>query len=122
MAEFFDRHFYRLGSWPDTLARTVGPTMNVAAYTMMWGPSEFLATGSYKDLDIAGQLAEISVPTLFTCGRYDLTRPEETAWYQSLVPGAELDVFEQSSHMPHLEETERYLQVLRGFLRRVEAQ
>lgn len=44
------------------------------------------------------------------------TRPEETAWYHSLVPGAELVVFEHSSHLPHLEEPEAYLQALRGFV------
>jgi hypothetical protein len=31
-------------------------------------------------------------------------------------------VFEESAHMAHLEETERYLQVLRDFLRRAESQ
>jgi pimeloyl-ACP methyl ester carboxylesterase len=36
------------------------------------------------------------------------------------VPRAELVIFEQSSHMPHLEEPERYLQVLRDFLHRAE--
>jgi pimeloyl-ACP methyl ester carboxylesterase len=43
-------------------------------------------------------------------------RPEETAWYHSLVPGAVLVVFEHSSHLPHLEEPEAYLQALRGFV------
>ena len=50
------------------------------------------------------------------CGRHRSTRPEETAWYHSLVPGAELVVFEHSSHLPHLEEPEEYLQALRGFV------
>ena len=49
-------------------------------------------------------------------GRHGSTRPEETAWYHSLVPGAELVVFEHSSHLPHLEEPEAYLQALRGFV------
>jgi hypothetical protein len=38
-----------------------------------------------------------------------------------LVPGAELVVFEESSHMPHFEEPDRYLQVLRDFLHRTES-
>jgi proline iminopeptidase len=54
------------------------------------------------------------------CGRHGSTRPEDTAWYHSLVPGAELVVFEHSSHLPHLEEPEPYLQALRDFVRRAE--
>jgi hypothetical protein len=53
--------------------------------------------------------------------RHDETRPQETAFFRSLVPGAELVVFEESSHMPHLEEPDRYLQVLRDFLHRTES-
>ena len=45
---------------------------------------------------------------------------QETSWYQSLVPGAELVVFEHSSHMPHLEEPQQYQQTLRDFLHRAE--
>jgi hypothetical protein len=45
---------------------------------------------------------------------------EETFWYHGLVPGAELVVFEHSSYVPHLEEPQRYLQVLRDFLHRAE--
>lgn len=39
-------------------------------------------------------------------------------FYRSLVPGAELVILEESSHLPHLEEPERYLEVLRDFLHR----
>ena len=39
-----------------------------------------MITGIHKDYDITSQLPEVSVPTLFTCGRFDETRPEEAAW------------------------------------------
>ena len=84
------------------------------------GPNEFTATGTEKDDDGTKHLGELAVPTLFLCGRHDETRLAETSWYHSLVPGAELVVFEESSHMPHLEEPERYTQVLRDFLHRTE--
>jgi proline iminopeptidase len=86
----------------------------------MWGPSECYATGNLKDYDRTGRLHEITVPTLFTCGQYDETTPGATAWYQSLLPGSEIVVFEHSAHVAHLEETERYLQVVRDFLKQVE--
>ena len=53
-------------------------------------------------------------------GRYDEATPETTAWYQSLVPGASLEIFEESAHMTMLEEPERYVQVIRDFLSRAE--
>ena len=36
------------------------------------------------------------------------------------IPGSQVVIFEDSAHVPHLEETERYLQVLANFLDRVE--
>jgi proline iminopeptidase len=92
---------------------------NQAIYERMQGPNEMRITGIHKDYDITGRLGQLSVPALFVCGRHGSTRPEETAWYH-LVPGAELVVFEHSSHLPHLEEPESYLQVLRDLVRRAE--
>jgi proline iminopeptidase len=104
---------------PDALVRLFAE-LNQAMCERMWGPNEFMVTGTHKDYDATGRLGELTVPTLFLCDRYDDARPEDTAWYRSLVPGAELVVFEQSSHVPHLEEPERYLRVLRDFLHRAE--
>ena len=113
------RHFCRLDPWPEALMRffTEG---NQPMSDHMVGPNDVTDTGTHKDYDVTERLRELAVPTLFLCGRYDFLRPEDTSWYHSLVPGAELVVFEQSSHMPHLEEPERYQRVLRDFLRRAD--
>jgi len=44
-----------------------------------------LITGIHKDYDITDRLNQLSVPALFVCGRHGSTRPEETAWYHSLM-------------------------------------
>jgi proline iminopeptidase len=116
---YYKRYVCRLDPWPDALERA-SQGMGHDVYATMWGPSEFAATGTLKDYDRTPRLHEIGLPTLFLCGRYDEATPEATKWYQSLVPGAEMIVFEHSAHMPHLEETERYLGVVRDFLSRVE--
>jgi proline iminopeptidase len=116
--EFYRRFLCRLHPWPEPLERTLGGEGTIV-YKTMWGPSEFYMTGNLMDYDCTARLGEIDIPTLFTCGRYDEATPEATAWYQSLLPASELAVFEQSAHMAHLEETERYLQTVRNFLRRV---
>jgi proline iminopeptidase len=117
---FNQRHVCRLDPWPDALMRSFAQ-LNQTIYETMSGPSEFSITGIHKDYDITDRLPELRLPTLFLCGRYDETRPEDTAWYASLVPEAELVIFEHSSHVPHLEEPERYMEVLRDFLQRAEA-
>ncbi|MDR6505587.1 proline iminopeptidase-family hydrolase [Arthrobacter oryzae] len=115
--EFYRRHVCRLDPWPDALMRTFGQ-LNLTIYERMQGPSEFVITGIHKDYDVTDRLGGLTVPTLFMCGRYGETRPEETKYYQSLVPGSEAVIFEESSHLPHLEEPARYAQVLREFLHR----
>lgn len=87
----------------------------------MQGPSEFSITGNLKDFDRTTRLHEINLPALFTCGKYDECTPSATAWYQSLLPGSEMRVFENSAHMTHLEEPDLYIQVVRDFLHRVES-
>jgi proline iminopeptidase len=59
-------------------------------------------------------------PVLYTAGRYDEATPETPQYYQSLTPGSSLAIFENSSQMAMLEETDRYIQVVRDFLHRVE--
>ncbi len=117
--EFYQRYLCRLHPWPESLERTVAGE-GTSVYTTMWGPSEFFMTGNLLHYDCTAHLGKIDIPTLFTCGRYDEAMPETTAWYQSLLPKSEIAVFEQSAHMPHLEETEHYLQTVRNFLWRVE--
>jgi proline iminopeptidase len=116
--EFNRRHLCRLDPWPEPLRRT---QLNHAIYEHMQGPNEFTINGTEKDYDATQRLGELAVPTLFLCGRHDETRPEETSWYHSLVPGADLVVFEHSSHVPHLEEPDHFLQVLRDFLNHTKA-
>jgi proline-specific peptidase len=117
--EFYERYLCRLHPWPEPLERTIAGE-GTLVYQTMWGPSEFFMTGNLLHADCTAQLGTIEQPTLFTCGRYDEATPETTAWYQSLLPQSELVIFEQSAHMPHLEETAHYLQTLRTFLWRIE--
>ncbi len=118
--EFYKRHLCRLEPWPEELEESFS-NLGWDVYNTMWGPSEFHATGSLKDFDITNRMGELTIPVLFTAGRHDEATPEATAWYQGLIPGSSVEIFEESSHMTMLEEPERYIQVLRSFLRSVEA-
>lgn len=118
--EFNRRYFCRVDPLPPELEKAI-EGFGADVYQTMWGPSEFHATGALKDFDRTDRLSEILIPTLLTAGRYDEATPEAAAWYQSLIPDSQLRVFEKSSHMTMLEEPDLYVQVIREFLRGVDA-
>ncbi len=62
------------------------------------------------------------MPTLVLGGRYDEATPVLGETIHRGIPGSKWVIFENSAHVPHIEETERYLQVLGRFLNRVETQ
>ncbi|MFD2369559.1 proline iminopeptidase-family hydrolase [Brevibacillus sp. GCM10020057] len=119
MKVYYSRHVCRIDPLPAALAES-RPRGNKEIYMKMWGPSEFCPTGTLKTFDYTPRLHEIDNPALFVCGRYDEATPESTGYYQSLVPGAKLHVFENSSHVSYLEESEAYFQTVRAFLRRAD--
>jgi len=123
MMVFYGRHICRLDPWPDCLNRTLERVLqSPEVYSTMWGASEFHVTGTLKDWDIANRLDEIRVPALVVGGRYDEATPAMTEALHRGMAGSEWVIFENSAHMPHLEETKRYMQVLTDFLDRVESQ
>ncbi|KJH69343.1 proline iminopeptidase-family hydrolase [Aliterella atlantica] len=82
--------------------------------------TEFRGAGKIIDWSVEDRLSEISVPTLLLSGRYDQVTPACVEPLKQGISGSEWVLFENSSHMPHLEETEGFLQVLEEFLNRVE--
>jgi proline-specific peptidase len=122
MRVFDHRHFCRLASWPEYLNRAIEKS---AAFpevgNVLTGSDAFDATGVNKNWTVIDRLGEIRVPTLVTCGHYDLATPAMVETVHRGIDGSEWVVFEQSAHLPHAEEPERYLQVLNDFLSRVEA-
>lgn len=121
MMVFYRRHVCRLDPWPRCLERTFEKMAEAPlVYLTLVGPREFHVTGTLKDWDVTGRLGEIEAPTLVLGGRHDEATPAITATVQRGIPGARRVIFENSSHMPHLEEPELYLRVLGGFLAEVE--
>jgi proline iminopeptidase len=67
--------------------------------------------------DVRERLSEIRVPTLVICGANDWITPlERSRDIAARIPGAQLEVFTNSGHMPLLEETPKFLGLVRGFL------
>lgn len=119
---FYKRHLCRMEQWPEGVEQAMGPGFGAGPYLTMWGPSEFgPVTGNLNGWDITARLGEIRVPTLLTVGRHDEMWPSHMADMQAGIPGSELVVFENSSHMAFQEEREAYMATVTRFLDRVEA-
>ena len=119
MLEYYKRFFARRQPWSADLDSTVAQ-IDPSAERIMFGPCGS-KVGPLWSYDRTDRLREIAVPTLLLVGRYDPSTPAAGRFYQSLVPGSELEVFDSSGHLPMQDEPDRYVAVLRSFLRRVEA-
>ncbi|WP_223702385.1 proline iminopeptidase-family hydrolase [Sutcliffiella deserti] len=119
--KIFNKHFVcRLDPYPEFLKKGAH-YRNPEVYNIMWGPSEFHVTGNLRDFDCTSRLKDFEVPTLYTCGRYDEATPKSTMFFRSLTPNGKSHVFENSAHMPYLEEPEEYIRVIGEFLREVDS-
>ena len=65
-------------------------------------------------------MPELHLPVLFMSGRYDEATPATVEHYRSLVPGAQMAILDSGAHFGMQDEPDRYVQVLRDFLRSVE--
>jgi L-proline amide hydrolase len=117
---YYDRHLCRI-PWPDCVERSFAQMAeDPTVYHTMNGPSEFHCIGSLKTWDITDRLHEISTPTLLVSGRYDEATPHIVEQIHTRIPGAEWELFEESSHMPHVEEPEGFLETVEAFLKTVD--
>lgn len=75
--------------------------------------------GGLAGWDLERRLGEIRARTLVLTGRHERTCALEASELMAeRIPGAELVVFEQSAHMPYVEEHDAYLGAVREFVLR----
>ncbi|HEX2572809.1 MAG TPA: alpha/beta fold hydrolase [Polyangia bacterium] len=67
--------------------------------------------------DLGPALSQLKIPALVLTGRYDANIAPETAWkLHKLLPGSRFVVFEQSGHLPFVEEPEGFQRAVESFL------
>jgi len=113
---FYKRHVCRLPTKPDYLLRTMENLKDNPVYKTMNGPNELVVSGNLKGWNRIERLSEIAVPTLILSGRYDEITPACSETIRRGIAGSQQVVFEKSSHIPHIEEKDRYLETLSRFL------
>lgn len=112
--EFGRRHVMRAPTPPCMQRSFDGWSQEV--YRAMWGPDQHTCDGELAGYDRTGVLPSVEVPVLYACGHFDKATPEATSAYAARTPDAMFAVFMESSHMPHLEEEQAFLDVVRMFL------
>jgi proline-specific peptidase len=120
LVTFYRRHVCRLDPWPEGLERSF-VEIGADVYLTMNGPSEFTVTGNFKDWDVRARLGEIRAPTLILSGRYDEARPDHMEEIHTAIPGSELRIFEDASHLCFYEQREDFMATANEFMERVEA-
>ncbi|MBC3956185.1 proline iminopeptidase-family hydrolase [Pseudomonas triticifolii] len=114
---FYNRHVCRVNPWPEEVKRTFDEIdADPTVYHAMNGPTEFHVIGTMKDWTIVDRLHLIQVPTLLISGRYDEATPLVVKPYKDNIRGIQAEVFEESSHMPHVEERMACMGVVAKFL------
>jgi proline iminopeptidase len=89
-------------------AATISGARLAAFLAQIHGPRKF---------DVSPRLGEIAVPTLVLCGRHDAQCPPgQSQLLASRIPGARLEIFDESGHYPYLEEPARFRAVIRAFI------
>ncbi|MFI5783823.1 proline iminopeptidase-family hydrolase [Nocardia sp. NPDC051570] len=118
MRIFYDRHVCRVQPWPrDFMSSFMEIYNDPTVYYTMNGPNEFHVIGTLKDWSIVDELPRIDTPTLLINGRHDEATAAVMQPYFEHIPGARWEVFEESSHLPHLEEPQRFFEVMVDFLK-----
>jgi len=114
------RHVCRLVPRPAFVQRANAKTGFM--YNYMNGPSEFHVTGVIKNWDRTDRLGDIQVPTLIISGKYDESTPLLNEILHKGIPNSEWVLFEQSAHLPHVEEEARFMRTVGTFLAQVDSQ
>ncbi|KAK4031497.1 hypothetical protein C8A01DRAFT_21285 [Parachaetomium inaequale] len=116
-AVFYGRHVCRLDPYPhDVASAFVNLKDDPTSYLTIQGPSEFVIIGSIRDWEGWQDAHKIKVETLLLNGRYDeVTDISMEPWFRH-IPRVRWVTLENSSHMGHYEDRERYMEVAGRFL------
>jgi L-proline amide hydrolase len=117
MMRFYERHLCRIVPFPECLQRTFAQLEeDPTVYHTMNGPSEFHVIGTLQGWDITPRLGEIQLPVLVISGEHDEATPTVVRPLVDALPEARWELFSGASHSTHLEQPERFLELVAKFL------
>jgi L-proline amide hydrolase len=120
MQQFMAEHVCRVPPPAGYLRTAAARQAHPEVFAAMNGPSPFELVGNLRGWDVTPRLGEIKVPALVVTGAYDLIPPGVARDLAARLPDSRLTLFENSSHMPFVEEPEGFLATVDGFLHDVD--
>jgi proline iminopeptidase len=118
----FEKHFGSRAprkSFPP--CESVPVRFNSKLYQHMWGPSEFIATGTLRDYDRVQQLRDLRLPTLFVVGEFDEVRAETVREFQARVAGSTVRVVPDAGHSIHRDQPRAFNEIIAEFINDAES-
>ncbi|CZT05972.1 hypothetical protein WAI453_005288 [Rhynchosporium graminicola] len=117
MGVFYQKHVCRIYPFPKDLVDSFDALKrDNTVYGTMNGPSEFFISGTLQTWTVVDELHKIEVPTLLINGKYDEAQDEVVDPFFKNIKTVKWERFEDSSHMPHLEEADRFMEVVQSFI------
>jgi pimeloyl-ACP methyl ester carboxylesterase len=113
--QFVRRHVMRADPIPADIFTMFGG-VNSRLYRAMWGPAEYLCTGSLSGLDLTSRLGELDVPVLVISGAHDEATPSQMHDIVDHIRDCRWEIFEESAHCAILEEPHRFADAVDEFL------
>ena len=121
IAQYY-RHFYNRKQPQSPYVDSSQAYQAFNVYQHMWGPEEFVATGSLKNYDRTADLSKLKIPVLFTAGEYDAARPSSVLSYQSRVPVATFVEIKGAGHSTMTDNIDAELKAIREFWKNLRIQ
>ncbi len=117
MDVFYNRHVCRIVPHPPEVARSFAAIADdPTVYYTMNGPSEFHVIGTIKSWSVVDEVHQIQAPTLLISGRHDEATPSTVQPFADGIPDVRWHIFQDSSHMPHVEERSAYMALVQDFV------
>ena len=114
---FYERHVCRVVPFPSEVTSSFDQIgRNPTVYNTMNGPNEFHVIGTLRTWSIIDRLHLVDVPTLLISGRFDEATPRVVQPFKDNIKRARWEIFENSSHMPHVEEQKKCMEIVGMFL------
>jgi L-proline amide hydrolase len=117
MKAFYDRHVCRIVPNPPEVTESFDSIAeDPTVYHTMNGPSEFHVIGTLREWSAVDRVLDVVAPTLLVSGAHDEATPATMQPFMDAIPDVRWEIFAESSHMPHVEEEDRFLDVVGDFL------
>jgi L-proline amide hydrolase len=116
MGAFFAKHVCRVPPPPHLLRTLQASQARPQVQHKLMGPDLFDWQGALSNWTVTDELHKIGVPTLVYGGLFDETDLQCLEVLAAGIPKCQLTIFNESSHLPHIEQTQACLSRIQTFL------